>query len=200
MKHPFDDPIETQTFGPLPGTFPLETSPRGIGDVNSNALGSGARYNSGKAALDLIPATILAAYYNEITDRYKQPRYRMTLECLGRFQMREVAPDGERGLLLHALNSLGDPVEVWSECARVFDYGRKKYAAWNWAKGMPWSVPIGCALRHIVLGPLAGKVTDNESSEPHRGHVACNLVMLLHYLTHYPAGDDRIVIPTEARK
>jgi len=66
------DPVETQTFGPLGG----------IGDVNSNEKGSGARYNTGKADLSLIP-----------------------------------------------LCTLEDEAHVWA-------YGKKKYAAWNWAKGI----------------------------------------------------------------
>ena len=29
----------------------------------------------------------------------------------------------------------------------VWAYGAEKYAAWNWMKGMDWSVPIGCIMR-----------------------------------------------------
>ena len=63
--------------------------------------------------------------------------------------------------------------------------------SWNWAKGQAWSVPLASALRHIVFGILAGETHDPESGETHRGHVACNIVMLLTYLTSYPEGDDR---------
>ena len=43
------DTVETQTFGILTN----------VGDVNSNAKGSGARYNAGKPVLSLIPLCTL---------------------------------------------------------------------------------------------------------------------------------------------
>jgi hypothetical protein len=109
-----------------------------IGDVNSNARGSGARYNDGKVPLELIP-----------------------------------------------LSSLED-------CARVFGYGRRKYAAWNWAKGMQWSVPYGCLLRHMKAW-FDGEDNDPESGYPHLGHAMCNLVMLSTFARTYREGDDRPV-------
>lgn len=33
--------------------------------------------------------------------------------------------------------------------ARVWGKGARKYAAWNWAKGMPWSKVLGSLLRHV---------------------------------------------------
>ena len=36
----------------------------GIGDITSTAKGSGARYNSGKPPLELIPLRLLADYYS----------------------------------------------------------------------------------------------------------------------------------------
>ena len=107
-----------------------------IGDVNSTARGSGARYNDGKIALDLIPGIAL------------------------------------------------------EDCARVFDYGRKKYAAWNWAKGMQWMVVFGCLLRHLYAW-ARGEDNDPESGHPHLGHAMCNLVMLTTFARTYPEGDDR---------
>jgi len=107
-----------------------------IGDVNSTEKGSGARYNSGKADLSLIP---LATLQDE---------------------------------------------------ARVWEYGKKKYAAWNWAKGMPWSVPYACALRHLAAWQ-SGEDIDSESGLPHLAHVMCNLRMLTLYSKTYLEGDDR---------
>ena len=159
---------------------------RGIGDINSNALGSGARYNAGKPALDLIPAKVIAEALSRFGSTANS-RYIPALTAIGRFQMREVDVEG----LYAALAFLGNPADVWRECAAVFDYGRKKYSRHNWMKGMSWSVPIGCAMRHILFGPLAGEELDPESGLSHRGHVACNLVMLIHYFDHYPEGDDR---------
>ena len=111
---------------------PLE----GIGDVNSTVKGSGARYNSNKPDMSLIPL--------------------WTLE----------------------------------DEARVWDYGTKKYNAWNWAKGMPWSVPYACAMRHLAAWQR-GEEIDPESGQPHLAHVMCNIRMLTLYAKTYPEGDDR---------
>jgi len=109
---------------------------KGIGDVNSEAKGSGARFNSGKPDFNLIPL--------------------VTLE----------------------------------DEARVWEYGKKKYSAWNWVKGMPWSVPFACAMRHLSAWQR-GEDLDPESGLPHIAHVACNLRMLALYSRTYPEGDDR---------
>ena len=107
-----------------------------LGDVTSAERGSGARYNDGKTALELVPL--------------------MAME----------------------------------DCARVFDYGRKKYAEWNWAKGQAWSAPLGCLLRHLAAWQR-GEDNDPESGLPHLGHAMCNLVMLSTFAQTYPEGDDR---------
>lgn len=155
-----------------------------IGDVNSQEKGSGARYNQGKAALELIPLTIVAASARRVGHHEELCA---ALGDLGKFQT-----GGGEDALYSAINEIsGD--KYWSECAQVFDYGRRKYAEWNWAKGMPWSVPIGCAARHLYLGMMQeGKESlDKESGLTHRGHFLCNIVMLLTYLNTYPEGDDR---------
>src|SRR5690606_14697958 len=77
----------------------------------------------------------------------------------------------------------------WRAAARVFEYGKQKYAAWNWAKGMAWSVPLACAARH-ALAILEGDETDPESGLPHVGHYIANLVMLAHFVRWYPEGND----------
>jgi hypothetical protein len=82
------------------------------------------------------------------------------------------------------------PLSALIECARVFDYGRKKYAAWNWAKGMDWSVPYGCLLRHMAAW-FDGEDSDPESGLPHLGHAMCNLVMLSTFARTFREGDDR---------
>jgi hypothetical protein len=76
-----------------------------------------------------------------------------------------------------------------TDAAKVFGYGAVKYAPWNWAKGMPWSVPVGCIGRHL-LALLWGEELDKESGLPHRGHVGCNVMMLQHYAEHYTEGND----------
>lgn len=163
----------------------LQAAAHGIGDVNSNTKGSGARYNVGKPALELIPLRLLASALADPATAWlpEQLAALNALDDLGRFQI-----DRSRGALIDATRKIG--AHAWVDCARVFDYGRRKYAAWNWAKGMPWSVPLACAARHLERVIVYGEADDSESGLPHRGHVLCNVVMLLHYLTAYPEGDD----------
>lgn len=167
-----------------------------VGDLSSNAAGTGARFNAGKAPLHLIPAGIMADLTLVAPPVPGPVPWGFVLGCLGDFQMRV---GGGKFTLLRALAAMASEPGMWEECARVFEYGTRKYAAWNWAKGMPWTVPIGCALRHIVLGIEQGEQNDPESGLPHRGHVVCNIVMLLWFLDHCAEGDDRRTLPKAVR-
>jgi len=80
--------------------------------------------------------------------------------------------------------------EHWADCANVFEYGARKYATWNWVKGMKWSVPIGCIGRHALKVLSNGEINDDESGLPHIGHIMCNLVMLKAFESGYPEGND----------
>jgi hypothetical protein len=168
------DSHEALTFHALPG---------GIGDVHSNAKGSGARFNAGKPPYDLVPLRILASSLPAHGFTKAQGAALDALMQIGSYQERSEGVDALYG----ALFALG--MEGWEECARVFDYGRAKYAAWNWSKGMAWSVPLACAARHL-LAIIRGEAIDPESGHPHRGHVFCNLVMLITFAETYPEGDD----------
>ena len=120
------------------------------------------------------------------TDYWQRALKKVVLATLEEFQMHGASPVSLR----RALALLNVQPGLWVECARVFAWGSRKYAAWNWAKGQAWSIPLGSALRHIVLGVLRGEENDPESGETHRGHVACNLVMLLWFADHYAEGND----------
>ena len=156
----------------------------GIGDINSNARGSGARYNTGKVAIELIPLRLIAEQFELVTAE-DDPANAMigALWNLALFQ-----EGGDAEYLRKAIELVGP---AWEECAPVFDYGRRKYSSWNWARGMAWSVPLACAARHLVFGMMAGEDLDPESKLPHRGHFLCNIVMLLTFIRTYPEGDDR---------
>jgi len=82
------------------------------------------------------------------------------------------------------------PLSTMEDEARVWMYGAQKYAAWNWAKGMNWSVPLACALRHLAKFQ-AGEDLDKETGLPHIAHAMCNLRMLTLYSKTYKEGDDR---------
>ena len=82
------------------------------------------------------------------------------------------------------------PLCTMADEARVWAYGKQKYAAWNWAKGMDWSIPYACAIRHLSAWQR-GEEIDAESGLPHLAHAMCNLRMLTLYKDVFPAGDDR---------
>lgn len=82
------------------------------------------------------------------------------------------------------------PLVTLEDEARVWMYGRRKYNAWNWTKGMQWSIPLACALRHLSAWQR-GEDIDGESNLPHLAHVMCNIRMLTLYAQNYKEGDDR---------
>jgi hypothetical protein len=84
------------------------------------------------------------------------------------------------------------PLCTLEDEAKVWMYGEQKYAAYNWTRGMPWSVPFACAMRHLAAWQR-GEENDPESNLPHLAHAMCNLRMLTLYKDVYPEGDDRPV-------
>lgn len=148
-----------------------------VGDLSSSAKGSGARDNAGKARVDLL-TWLDVAYLFDLRDG--------PMGCLGRFQ--ETHDPNELRDLVRVLYQ-GDIERAIREAAAVFEFGAKKYKAWNWLKGMPWSVPLACAGRHL-LALQRGEQTDPDSKLPHAGHVVCNVFMLLAYDRSYREGND----------
>lgn len=90
---------------------------------------------------------------------------------------------GKADLSLIPLSTLEDEARVWM-------YGERKYKRFNWMKGMAWSIPLACALRHLAAWQN-GEDLDPESGQPHLAHAMCNLRMLTLYSRTYPEGDDR---------
>ena len=194
-----DEEFNTTTFGPLqhaPWHRPndtVELTERGaeqdrfagswdmaVGDINSNAKGSGARANGDKVPMDLIPVSVWRnKWRTAMTQSVDSEQLMDIMYALAKWQEGEYKPL-DNVLSFNCLEG----------ACRVFEYGAKKYAAWNWAKGMQWSVPLGCALRHMQA-VLDGEFIDDESGLPHIDHVFSNLVMLDYFETHYPEGDDR---------
>ena len=82
------------------------------------------------------------------------------------------------------------PLHLLESTARVLTHGKQKYAAWNWAKGMKWSIPYACILRHLAAW-FRGETNDPESGESHLAHVVANVLMLLHYEKVHPELDNR---------
>lgn len=149
----------------------------GVGDITSDAKGSGARFNTGKPSVDLVPLTLIATSWANDVD----PLPGLIMLSLGGYQ-----ETGDAQYLYNAIQDMGAP---WEDCARVFEYGKAKYAAWNWAKGMAWSIPLACAARH-VMALRRNEMNDLESGLPHYGHVMCNIAMLLTFTHSYKEGND----------
>lgn len=84
------------------------------------------------------------------------------------------------------------PLHLLDGTVRVWMYGAAKYAAWNWAKGMAWSIPYACCMRHLIAW-YRGEETDPESGQSHIDHAICNLLMIKHFEEVYREGDDRPV-------
>lgn len=153
-----------------------------VGDVTSTERGSGARYNDGKPELAQIPVRL---WIDSFAWADLCPAWLIdSLRNLAEYQ-----ETGEYARIRAAFQHI--PTEVLCDAARVFTYGAIKYAQWNWAKGMPWSVPFNCALRHAAALAM-GEETDQESGETHAAHYACNIVMLRWYIMYYPEGEDYI--------
>lgn len=153
----------------------------GIGDLNSTAKGSAARFNKGKPDLSLVPLRVMARCFMK-AENDSQMRTSLALACVGRFQ-----ETGDKEHLYAAMHQLG--VDAWLLAAKVFEYGKGKYAPWNWTKGFQWSVPLACIGRH-ALKVFGGEENDDESGLSHIGHMACNIVMLLLFTRTYAAGND----------
>lgn len=169
-------PLET----PIADSTMQEKALTAVGDIHSSEKGSGARYNAGKPDMSLIPLNYLVDIFKPTIENRNNLDWAVL--AAGKFQM-----GGTKEDLLEAMQCLSSYVE---ECARVFEYGKKKYAAWNWAKGMAWSIPIACIGRHY-LKVIGGEAADAESGLMHEAHIMCNVVMLLWYIENYPEGDDR---------
>ncbi len=78
--------------------------------------------------------------------------------------------------------------------AEVLVFGKRKYAAHNWRKGLPVTTSIDAALRHL-LKTCSGEKIDPESGLDHLAHAAVNLMFALNAIRTNPALDDRYVAP-----
>lgn len=157
-----------------------------VGDINSAKAGSGARANAGKDRLDYIPIRFWCSLWEPDLIKSDLVNLSKLLTGLVAWQEGEL----EVSLTEHMEAQCFLQQLDYEEACKVFDFGAEKYAAWNWAKGMAWSVPTGCILRH-ARSIIAGEYQDPESGYSHWGHIICNLIMLMWYEEAYPEGDDR---------
>jgi hypothetical protein len=82
--------------------------------------------------------------------------------------------------------------------AHVLDFGQKKYAPWNWAKGtFNWSQLYRAAKGHIEAW-WSGEEFDVETGLPHLWHANCCLMFLTRYTYDGLGRDDRPTFPHSA--
>ena len=118
-----------------------------------------------------------------------------------------------------ARTDLLDPIAM-TGTARVLAKGARKYAAWNWAKGMPWSKVIGSLLRHTFklmagedydadpgcaecqLGALGSDnwVCVNHTGELHVDCIGCNAMFLQRYARCNKDLDDRFKVVSNKKQ
>ena len=79
---------------------------------------------------------------------------------------------------------------------RVLEYGVKKYAPYNWAKGL--SIKETCeSLKRHLDSFMEGEDNDLESGISHIGHIQCNAMFLSWMMKNRPELDDRFKIEKE---
>lgn len=87
------------------------------------------------------------------------------------------------------------PVIKWA-LGKVLTFGAKKYAAYNWAKGLNYSDVYAAMDRHLTSW-WEGDVYDKESGMSHLWHALTELTFLISY-EHYGMGtDDRFKWPVK---
>ena len=83
--------------------------------------------------------------------------------------------------------------------AAVLGFGKKKYAAHNWRKGIVQSRLMDAALRHIT-SYMEGEDFDQESGLSHLDHASCCLMFARELLITHPHLDDRYKINIDKLK
>jgi hypothetical protein len=76
---------------------------------------------------------------------------------------------------------------------QILMFGKQKYGAFNWAKGLSYTRVYDAMLRH-ALAWRKGEDVDDETGLSHMYHVLCNAMFLAHYISHpdkYHEFDDR---------
>jgi len=72
----------------------------------------------------------------------------------------------------------------------VLEFGAKKYAPFNWQKGLKYTEICESLLRHTHAF-LEGEDNDSESKLSHVGHIGCNFLFLSYMFLFRKDMDDR---------
>jgi|SRR5579863_1275294 len=76
---------------------------------------------------------------------------------------------------------------------KILMFGKQKYDAWNWSKGIKYSRVYDALNRHMTAW-FAGEEVDPETGLSHVYHAMCNAMFLAHYISNpekYKEFDDR---------
>ena len=89
------------------------------------------------------------------------------------------------------------PWDSVEEIVKVLEFGKVKYAAWNWSSngGFKYMRVFNSTMRHL-LAWARGEDKDPESGLSHLSHAACNLLFIIYFVKHkdkYSSNDDRNV-------
>jgi hypothetical protein len=88
------------------------------------------------------------------------------------------------------------PMRLLEGVVEVLMAGARKYAAWNWTRGMPYTRALNAAQRHINAFS-AGEDFDQDSGQHHIDHALCCLIFLRHFTLHgADVLDDRFDLTT----
>lgn len=82
------------------------------------------------------------------------------------------------------------PKEALWQIGGALTYGEKHYGTHNWRKGIPISLLLDAAMRHISQF-AEGEDIDPGSGNPHLGNAIANLCMAIQLLKDKPSCDDR---------
>ena len=87
------------------------------------------------------------------------------------------------------------PWDSVEEIVKVLEFGKVKYAAWNWSSngGFKYMRVFNSTMRHL-LAWARGEDKDPESGLSHLSHAACNLLFIIYFVKHkdkYKDNDDR---------
>ena len=88
--------------------------------------------------------------------------------------------------------------EITDAFARVAEHGARKYAPWNWSKGLP-RVQLLCSLLRHTFAYLRGQERDPDSGLLHTDHILWNAAALSHNV-HWNLADGRRAEPPRAYK
>lgn len=131
-------------------------------------------------------------------ERCGRKAYGMLCEnCLGEELRTSQMPSAASGAMREKLAALPYDlvpyIELTEAYCRVAEFGAKKYAPWNWSKGLPRAQLLGSMLRH-TFAYLRGEELDKETGLLHTDHILWNAVALCHNV-HWNLEDGRRAEP-----